>query len=128
MARARVFAVVNQKGGVGKTTTAVNLSASLAASERPTLLIDLDPQANASSAFGLAKPARQVYDALIGGNVMKEVTVPTELAFLNVVPSGPDLVGVDIELVSIDNRERRLEQALSVAQEAFLYIVIDCPP
>ena len=83
--RGRVFAVVNQKGGVGKTTTAVNLSASLAASERSTLLVDLDPQANATSAFGLAGPARQVYDALLGGCGMKDVALHTELGLLKVV-------------------------------------------
>src|SRR5262249_35794324 len=103
-------------------------SASLAASERPTLLIDLDPQANASSAFGLSKPTRQVYDALIGGCGMKGVAVPPEVAFLKVVPSAPDLVGAEMELASTPNRERRLEQAMSDLREAFLYIVIDCPP
>ena len=92
----RVFAVANQKGGVGKTTTAVNLAASFAVSERATLLIDLDPQANATSAFGVVAAERHVYDALIGERVLKDVTVATELRFLQLVPSGRDLVGADI--------------------------------
>ena len=124
----RIFAIANQKGGVGKTTSAVNLAASFAVSERRTLLIDLDPQANATSAFGVSAPERHVYDALLGERVMKDVTIPTDLAFLQLVPSGPDLVGAEIELVSMPHRERRLELALADVREKYEIIVIDCPP
>jgi chromosome partitioning protein len=124
----RIFAIANQKGGVGKTTSAVNLAASFAVSERRTLLIDLDPQANATSAFGVSAPERHIYDALLGERVMKDVTIPTDLAFLQLVPSGPDLVGAEIELVSMPHRERRLELALADVREKYEIIVIDCPP
>ena len=127
-AQSRVFAIVNQKGGVGKTTTAVNLAASFATSERPTLLIDLDPQANASSAFGVHAPARHIYDALIGRCVMKEIVQPTELRYLHLAPSGRDLYGAEIELVSALSRERRLERVLADLREGYDLVVIDCPP
>jgi chromosome partitioning protein len=124
----RVYAIVNQKGGVGKTTTAVNLAASLAASERSTLLVDFDPQANATSAYGASGAHPHVYDALSGHCVMKEMTRGTDLRYLHLVPSGRDLYGAEIELVSAINRERRLERALSEIRDAYEIVLIDCPP
>ncbi len=126
--RSRVLALANQKGGVGKTTTAVNLAASLAASEHPTLLVDLDPQGNASSAFGIRDPDLQIYDALIGKHVIKDAARPTELSHLHVVPAGVDLVGAEIELVSTLHRERRLEMALADARHDYDFVLVDCPP
>ena len=126
--KARVLAIANQKGGVGKTTTAVNLAASFAVSERRTLLIDLDPQANASSGIGVGPHDGQIYDALIGRCPLKDVTVATELEYLRVVPSGPDLVGAEIELVAAEDRERRLARAIDEARGDYDLVLIDCPP
>jgi chromosome partitioning protein len=126
--RSRVFAIANQKGGVAKTTTAVNLAASFAVSERRTLLIDMDPQANATSGFGLEIPATHVYDALIGQCTLADVRQPTELEALQIVPAGPDLVGAEIELVDAENRERRLARALADVRDEYEIIIIDCPP
>ena len=111
---ARVIAVVNQKGGVGKTTTAVNLAASVAAAERRTLLIDLDPQGNASSGVGVSPRTveRSIYDALIGRKTLVETMLPTELESLMLVPSKQDLVAAEVELVDDPNRPYKLRDAL----------------
>jgi chromosome partitioning protein len=123
-----VIAVVNQKGGVGKTTSAVNLAACLAASERPTLLIDLDPQANASSAYGINRAERQIYDALIDEVPLAGCAYETELETLHVVPAGRDLVGAEIELVAKERREYRLAESIQTLGDAYEIVLIDCPP
>jgi chromosome partitioning protein len=128
---ALVLAVVNQKGGVGKTTTAVNLSASLAARERRTLLVDLDPQGNATSGAGIARDPGDrptVYHALLGEADARSAVLPTEVPNLFVLPSSADLVGAELELVSMSARESRLRAALDPLREGYEYILIDCPP
>ncbi len=127
---ARVFCISNQKGGVGKTTTAINLAASLAAAERKTLLVDLDPQGNAGSGLGIDKSALKgdVYEALIHERPLVEMLHPTELKYLEVVPATPDLTGAELELIDLPMREARLKHALKPVLNRYDYILIDCPP
>ena len=125
-----IYAFVNQKGGVGKTTTAVNLSAFLAARGQRVLLIDIDPQANATSSLGIDRQqvAASTYDVLVNNRPLRQVVQLTKRVRLDLAPSSPTLAGAEVELVELAEREKRLKQALYEAQLHYDYILIDCPP
>jgi chromosome partitioning protein len=126
----RVIAIANQKGGVGKTTTAVNLGASLAAEGKRVLIVDTDPQGNASSGVGI--PTREleagIYDALIGHRALEEIILPTGIDTLSVAPASSDLAGAGLELASMEEGHTRMRTILAPIRDRYDYIVIDCPP
>lgn len=126
----RVYAVANQKGGVGKTTTVVNVGAYLATADKRVLLIDMDPQANATSSLGVDKNSLQssVYNAIVGETPLEQTLALTGRLGLDLIPSSPALAGAEIELVSLMAREHRLRQSLATLRERYDYVLIDCPP
>jgi chromosome partitioning protein len=124
----KVISIANQKGGVGKTTTSINLSSSLAAAEKRTLLIDIDPQSNSSSGLSVTNHSPSIYEVLIGQENINDVIINSFMPYLDILPSNINLVGAEIEMVDMAEREKLMGKAISQIRDSYDYIVIDCPP
>jgi chromosome partitioning protein len=124
----KIISIANQKGGVGKTTTSINVSSLIAAAEKKTLLVDIDPQANSSSGLSITNYNPSVYEVLIGNEDINDIIIDSYMPFLDLLPSNINLVGAEIEMVDIDDREKLLHNALQNVAGKYDYIIIDCPP
>jgi len=124
----KIISIANQKGGVGKTTTAINVSSLLAAAEKKTLLVDIDPQSNSSSGLSITNHKPSIYEVLIGAENVQNAIIDSHMPFMDLLPSNINLVGAEIEMIDLEGREKILKNALSVISQRYDYIIIDCPP